>query len=81
MTQRMAYFVTQENQSQADFSIDQHGGDIHEDLFPFVIYPEVGIYEVTRVSRETAALLGVPYVCGSQSTNGTFGSSAPIGVP
>ena len=81
MTQRMAYTLTQEVHSQADFYMDLHGGDIHEDLVPFVIYPKVGTDEVTRVSREAAALLGVPYVCGSQSTNGTFGSAALNGVP
>ena len=80
-TQRMAYTATQEFHAQADFYMDLHGGDIHEDLEPFVIYPTVGSDEVTRISREAAACMGLKYVSGSVSTNGTFGSAALKGVP
>ncbi len=80
-TQRMAYSVTQELHSQADFYMDLHGGDIHEALVPFVIYPTIGSEEVTRISKEAASCMGINYVCKSTSTNGTFGSAALRGVP
>lgn len=80
-TERIAYTITAELFSQADFYMDLHGGDIHEDLVPFVLFPAAADPEVTRISREAASCLGVPFVVGSVSTTGTFGSAAAMGVP
>jgi len=80
-SQKMAYTVTTELHDQSDFYIDLHGGDIHESLEPFVIFSEAGDDEVTKMSKEAASLMGIKYVCGSESTNGTFGSAALRGVP
>ena len=81
VTQKIAYTVTTLLHSIADFYIDLHGGDIHESLEPFVIYSKLGDEEVNRVSKEAALLMGIKYVCGSVSDNGTFGSAALNGVP
>ena len=45
------------------------------------ICSELGTDEVNRVSKEAASLLGIKYVCGSVSDNGTFGCAAQLGVP
>lgn len=81
VTEKIAYTITTELHDQADFYMDLHGGDIHEDLVPFVITPNVGSEEVVRISREASSVLGIHYVVGSVSTNGTFGSAAERGVP
>jgi hypothetical protein len=80
-SERLAYTITSELHAQADFYLDLHGGDIHEHLVPFVLYPAGADPEVARVSREAASCLGVKYVVGSVSVTGTFGSAAAQGVP
>ncbi len=81
VSERMAYMISSELFTQADFYMDLHGGDIHEDLVPFVIHSYAGPDEVNQISKEVSATLGIPYLCGSRSTNGTFGCAAAMGVP
>ena len=81
ITERIAYTISTELHAQADFYMDLHGGDIHEALVPFVLYPAFAGAEIAEASRSAAALLGVPYVVGSYSATGTFGSAASQGVP
>lgn len=80
-SERIAHTVFNEVIAQADFYLDLHGGDIHEALTPFVLYPTACAPEVTAKSRAAAALMGFPYVLGSLSTNGTFGAAAARGIP
>lgn len=80
-SERVASTITSELHAQADFYMDLHGGDIHEDLVPFVLYPTAADPEVVRISQEAASCLGVKYIIGSVSTTGTFGSAAAQGVP
>ena len=81
VTQRIAYTISSLLFSQADFYMDLHGGDIHESLTPFVIYSKLGDEAQTQLSVEASKALGVKYVCGSVSSNGTFGCAAAMGVP
>jgi hypothetical protein len=81
VSEKIAYAISSELFSIADFYMDLHGGDIHEALVPFVIYPTACDPEVSRVSAEAASLMGIPYVVGASSTNGTFGCAAQSGVP
>lgn len=81
ISERIAYTLTSELISQADFYMDLHGGDIHENLIPFVIYSKVGTPEVNQVSEVASSLMGIQHIVGSVSTNGTFGAAAVAGVP
>lgn len=81
ISERIAYTISTELHAQADFYMDLHGGDIHEALVPFVLYPAGAGEEIAQASRAAAALLGVPFVVGSVSTTGTYGSAAAQGVP
>ena len=81
VSQKIAYFVTSQMFSKADLYMDLHGGDIHEDLIPFVIYPSVGTDAVTKESIALAKATGIKYICGSASENGTIGAAAKMGVP
>lgn len=78
VTQRIAYTISSQLFTQADFYMDLHGGDIHESLTPFVIYSKLGDEAQTKLSLEASKALGVKYVCGSVSTNGTFGCAATM---
>jgi len=81
VSERIAYTISTELFAQADFYMDLHGGDIHEELVPFALYPSAAHEDVVKVSREAAERVGVSYVVGSASTTGTFGSLAARGVP
>ena len=81
VTQRIAYTVSSLLFTQADFYMDLHGGDIHEALTPFVIYSKLGDEAQTACALEASKALGVKYICGSVSSNGTFGCAAKMGVP
>ena len=81
LSERIAYTLTTEVLAQAEFYMDLHGGDIHEELVPFVLCSRAGTPKVSEASEVAASLLGIPYVVGSVSTNGTFGSAAAAGIP
>lgn len=81
VSEKIAYTITTELYSQADFHLDLHGGDIHESLVPFILYPTGAQEDVVKISEEAASLMGIPYVVASTSINGTFGSAAAQGVP
>jgi predicted deacylase len=81
VSERIAYTITTELFSQADFYMDLHGGDIHEALIPFVIYSVAGTSEVTKASEDAASMMGIKYIVGSVSPNGSFGSAALSGLP
>jgi predicted deacylase len=81
ITQKIAYTVSTELHDKSDFYMDLHSGDIHETLEPFVIYSEAGNNEVNKTSKKAASIIGIKYVCSSDSTNGSFGSAALKGVP
>ena len=81
VSEKIAYTINTELFSQADFYMDLHGGDIHEALVPFVIYSVLGSPEVNKISKEASAVMGIKYLVGSVSSNGTFGCAAVGGVP
>lgn len=81
VAERIAYTIFNEVMARADFYLDLHGGDIHEALVPFVLYPTACAPEIADKSRAAAMLMGLPYVLGSVSTTGTFGSAGAAGVP
>jgi predicted deacylase len=81
VSERIAHALTTELFAQADFYMDLHGGDIHESLVPFVIYPVGASAEVNRASEVGAALMGIRHIVGSVSATGSFGSAAMAGVP
>lgn len=81
VSQRIAYFISSELFSQADFYMDLHGGDIHEELAPFVIYSKLGDEAQVQLALDGAKATGIKYVAGSVSTTGTFGCAMTMGVP
>lgn len=68
-------------QKYADFYIDLHGGDLHENLTPFVFYPGVGSQEVIEESLRIAKTLNVPYRLRSSAKTGSYNFAAMQGCP
>ncbi len=81
VTERIAYAVSSQLFTQADFYMDLHGGDIHEHLTPFVFYSCAGSEENGEKAKAAAAVMGIKYVVRSVSANGAFGCAAAMGVP
>jgi len=81
ISERIAYTISSLFYTQADFVMDLHAGDIHEDLQDYVIYPSIGSAELVAISREMAGLYGLGYASASSSNLGTYGSAADMGIP
>ena len=81
LAQKISYFLEQEFQKKADFYIDMHSGDIHEDLHPYVYYPGVGEKEIIAKSKEIAQVLDVEYMVKSTATTGAYNYAALNGTP
>lgn len=81
VTERIAYAISSQLFSQADFYMDLHGGDIHEHLTPFVFYSCAGTEENGAKAKSVAEVMGIRFVVRSVSSNGAFGCAAAMGVP
>ena len=67
---------------EADYWIDLHGGDIHEELVPFTIFSDQGRPEVTETAQMMARAYGIPRVIRSGSVSGgSYAAAAELGVP
>ncbi len=81
LAEQIAFVLTRDFQSQADFYLDLHAGDIHEGLTPFVFYPGNAEEAVTAESRHAASILNMKYMLRSTATTGGYNSAALHGLP
>ena len=81
LTQKIAYYLATKFQRYADFYIDMHSGDIHEELHPYVYYPGNCSAEVTFKSRQAAQVLDVEYMVCSLASTGAYNHAAINGTP
>lgn len=81
VSDKISYVITTEYQDRADFYIDIHGGDIHEQLPPYVYYPGIGNCDVVAKSRAAAEVLNTHYIVKSSAVTGAYNSCAIRGIP
>ncbi len=82
VSQRIAWAISQNLFTQADFYMDLHGGDLHESLTPFVIYSNLNVSEEKKALAVAGCkAMGIPYVVGSRAAGGAYGCAAQMGVP
>jgi predicted deacylase len=81
ISQKIAYTVSSQMFTKADFYLDLHSGDIHEKLTPFVFYSLLSTPETMELSKEAALLAGFPYVVGSVNAVGALGGASKLGIP
>lgn len=79
-SQRTATWLM-ELQSESDFYIDMHGGDVHEKLSPYVYIPGACEERVTAAARRAAAFVNVPVRILSSALSGAYNSAAACGTP
>lgn len=65
----------------ADFYVDLHSGDIHENLHPYVYYPGQPTEELAAKARSVAKVLNVEYMVRSMATGGAYNYAASTGLP
>lgn len=80
-SEKIAFTVAQELFHQVDFIMDLHGGDIHEDLFPFVVYSKGSHSEVVHKSEAAARHMGIRYGIGIDYPGTTVGAAGQLGIP
>ena len=78
---RVAWCLTSDFHSQADFYMDLHSGNADEALTPLAFVPQACAPEVAELSRRAADFLDIPLAIRSTSLNGACGSAAARGVP
>lgn len=81
LTQRLAYFLTQQIYPKLDAYIDLHCGEMFESLTPYVYYAGAGTEQTTQHSRRMAELVSVPYMVQSQAVSGAYNCAGLMGIP
>ena len=80
--EKLAYAVVNELQKEADYYIDLHSGDDYEKLAPYVYYAGKADPEVTKISRQMAEQVDVPYMVKSEvASGGSYNYAASCGIP
>lgn len=79
--ERFAYALVHDVMENCDGMIDTHGGDLHEQLPPYVYYPGVGNQEVVEQSRLAASVTKVSYMVKSQCTGNAYHICNGFGIP
>ena len=81
MSEKLAYFLTEEVIRKSTAFIDLHGGDIHEDLQNYALYAANGSDEVTRISKGAAECTGLRLICASAQQGHSMYEAAANGAP
>lgn len=79
---RLAWAVTTELFSVADYYIDLHSGDDFEQLTPYVYYAGKTFEKSCAMSQEMAQQVDVPYMVSSNiATGGAYNYASSLGIP
>ena len=81
LSEKIAYSFSKNLYPNIDFFFDLHGGDVQENVMPFVYFSGSADENIKEISIEAAKSLSVPYRVKSSSVNGVYSSAAMQGVP
>lgn len=81
LTHKIAFCISRDFHSIADFHIDLHGGDVNEMVVPFVYYPGIADPAISEMARACACVMHCSYMVRSVERKGAFNSAAEHGVP
>lgn len=80
--EQLAWAISQNLHTIADYYIDLHSGDDYEQLTPYVYYAGKASEEVVSASRQMAEQVDVPYMVKSNvASGGSYNYAASQGVP
>ncbi len=80
-SQRLAHFFVTEIYPKLDFYLDLHGGEIFENLSPYVYFGAAGSKEVEERAKKAAQCINVPYMVRSLAKTGAYNYAGIMGVP
>ena len=81
LAEKIAYVISGEFQARADYCFDLHGGDLHEELPPYVYYAGAGPEAVQQKSRELAGFLRAAYLVKSEAAGASVSAAFVHRVP
>lgn len=81
LSEKIAYNFSKNLYPNIDFFLDLHGGDVQENVTPFVYFTGSAAEDVKKISIEAAKSLTVPYRVKSSSVTGVYSFAAIQGVP
>ncbi|RDY31478.1 M14 family metallopeptidase [Lachnotalea glycerini] len=80
--EQLADFIVNHLYSLTDYYIDMHGGDIQEDLSPYVYYVTVTKDSVKDKAQQMAKRVNVNYMVGSKvGSYGAYNYAGSLGIP
>ncbi|MBA4687975.1 MAG: succinylglutamate desuccinylase/aspartoacylase family protein [Candidatus Galacturonibacter soehngenii] len=81
-SEQIADYIVTNLHSQADYYIDMHGGNIQEDLTPYVYYVTVTTPEISQKAKEMANRVNVNYKVGSKvGGEGSYNYAGACKIP
>lgn len=81
ISEKIAFAFSKYLYPQLDFFIDLHGGDLFEEVMPFIYAPGIGEKEVIEISHKVASNISLPVRVRSKASTGAYNSAAIQGVP
>lgn len=82
LAERIAWVLTEQFHQRVDFYIDLHGGDLCEEMSPYILCAGNCARETARYSRNMALQADMPYYVVSQVCGeGSYNVAAALGVP
>lgn len=81
LSEKIAYHFSKYLYPQLDFFLDIHGGDVFEDVMPFIYAPGIGSEEIINISHNIANEINMAYRVRSKASTGAYNSAAIQGVP
>lgn len=81
VSEKIAFAFSKYFYPQLDFFIDLHGGDLFEEVMPFIYVPGIGEKEVIDFSHKVASNISLPVRVRSKASTGAYNSAAIQGVP
>jgi predicted deacylase len=80
-SERIAHTLVTQVIRRADAYVDLHGGDLHEALEPYVLYPRRAAREVVARSRAMAEAFGLTYLVAAGLPGAAVEAASSAGVP
>ena len=81
LSEKIAWTMTVQLQSQADYYLDLHAGDTSEEAMPFVYYNGACIGDISEASEELASAANMSLRVKSTATTGAYSSACMRGLP
>lgn len=81
VSQRLAWYISNEIFPKIDFYVDLHSGGIYEDLTPYIYYTGNCKKEVCEYAKKAASIVDMPYKVKSLATTGAYNYAGVMDIP